>query len=335
LVADVKIYDTTRPVTAALAGVVMSNEVGYPEVLDVVGYNYQEFRYPDDHRKYPARIIYGSENGMALNAWKSVEDNEFISAQYLWTGIDYLGEARSWPSRSNLAGLLDLAGFRKPSYYFRQSLWTDQPMIYIATSALSNDNRSRRTLSNSWKYNEGDSVLVSCFTNCGEAELFLNGRSLGKKLLSDANEKVITWRTIYQPGILLVKGYKTSVETTRYALQTFDQAYTISAKPDRVSFEFSKKQISQIEITILDQNGIAVANADNELTITIEGPAELLGLESGSAASHEDYKSNKRKAFDGKLLAYVQSIPKPGEIKIIITSPGLKSGTIVLKNQKP
>ncbi|MBD0368766.1 MAG: hypothetical protein ICV53_21990, partial [Flavisolibacter sp.] len=98
LVAVVKQYDTTRPVTAALAGVVMSNEVGYPEILDVVGYNYQEYRYPEDHQKYPNRVIYGSENGMAFSAWKAVEENDFISAQYLWTGIDYLGEARAWPS---------------------------------------------------------------------------------------------------------------------------------------------------------------------------------------------------------------------------------------------
>jgi beta-galactosidase len=335
LVADVKKYDTTRPVTAALAGVVMSNEVGYPEVLDIVGYNYQEFRYPDDHKKYPGRIIYGSENGMALNAWKAVEDNEYISAQYLWTGIDYLGEARSWPARSNMAGLLDLAGFKKPSYYFRQSLWTDQPMIYIATSALSNDNRNRRMLLNSWKYNEGDSALVSCFTNCDETELSLNGVSLGKKSLSDANEKLITWGMLYQPGTLLVKGYKNGVEATHYTLQTFGHADAISAKPDRVSFESSKKQLSQIEIIILDQKDIPVANADNELSIAIEGPAELIGLESGSATSHEDYKSNKRKAVNGKLLVYVQSLPKPGTIKIIITSPGLKTETVVLTNRKP
>ncbi|HVG16544.1 MAG TPA: glycoside hydrolase family 2 TIM barrel-domain containing protein, partial [Chitinophagaceae bacterium] len=117
LVAVVKKYDTTRPVTAALAGVVMSNETTYPGELDVVGYNYQEYRYPDDHKKYPSRIIYGSENGHALSAWNAVADNEYISGQYLWTGIDYLGEARSWPSRSNGAGLIDLAGFRKSEFY--------------------------------------------------------------------------------------------------------------------------------------------------------------------------------------------------------------------------
>ena len=98
LVQVVKTYDTTRPVTAALAGVVMSNTTSYPGNLDWVGYNYQEYRYAEDHKTYPARIIYGSENGMQLKAWNAVDSNQFISAQYLWTGIDYMGEAGRWPA---------------------------------------------------------------------------------------------------------------------------------------------------------------------------------------------------------------------------------------------
>jgi hypothetical protein len=333
LVAGVKKYDTTRPVTAALAGVVMSNEVGYPEVLDVAGYNYQEFRYADDNKKYPQRIIYGSENGMALSAWKAVEDNDYISAQYLWTGVDYLGEARSWPARSNTAGLLDLAGFPKPSYYFRQSLWTEKPMTYLVTSAISTANNNRRNSINSWKYKEGDSVLVTCFTNCDEAELFLNDQSLGRKKLADASDRLIVWRTIYHTGSLLIKGYKNGVEVSHYALQTFDEADAISVKADKILFDPSKKELAQIEINIVDQNGVLVANADNEITVTIEGPAKLIGLESGSAFSHEDYKSNKRKAVNGKLLAYVQSQQKAGTIRITIESQGLKTGMVVIKSK--
>jgi len=331
LVADVKKIDATRPVTAALAGVVMSNEVGYPGVLDVVGYNYQEFRYKEDHEKYPDRIIYGSENGMALSAWKAVEENDYISAEYLWTGVDYLGEARSWPARSNMAGLIDLAGFPKPSYYFRQSLWTEKPMIFIGISAITNANNNRRNMAASWKYRDGDSVLVTCFSNCDEAELLLNGLSLGKKQL--ANEKMIIWRTIYHQGILLVKGYKNAIEAVHSSLQTFSEAYAIEAKTDIVSFDPSKKQVAQVEISIVDKTGIPVANADNEISITIEGPAELIGLESGNALSHEDYKSNQRKAFNGKLLAYVLTKGEKENVKIVISAEGLKTETVLLKNQ--
>jgi hypothetical protein len=308
----------------------MSNEVGYPEVLDVVGYNYQEFRYPEDHVKYPNRIIYGSENGMALSAWKAVDENEYISAQYLWTGVDYLGEARSWPARSNMAGLIDLAGFTKPSYYFRQSLWSDKPMIYIGTSALSNRGNNRRGITSSWKYNEGDSVLITCYTNCDEAELFLNGQSLGRKQLNDSLKNII-WRTVYQTGELSVKGYKNGKEATQSVLKTNSEAYAIKAAADRSAFNPKQKQLTHIEISIVDKNGIPVANAENEISISIEGPAKLLGLESGSSVSHEDYQSNKRKAMNGRLLAYVQSQAQPGAVKITIQSEGLQPHVLVIR----
>jgi hypothetical protein len=309
----------------------MSNEVGYPEVLDVVGYNYQEFRYPDDHQKYPARIIYGSENGMALDAWKAVEDNDYISAQYLWTGVDYLGEARSWPARSNTAGLLDLAGFPKPSYYFRQSLWSEKAMIYVATSSLQTGGNNRRMVTSSWNYKGGDSVLVSCFTNCDEAELFLNGKSLGRKKLADTKERFISWRTVHQPGNLEAKGYKNDEEIAKFKLQTSGDAFAIIAKPDRTVFNPGEKQLAQIEINIVDANGVIVPNADNEITITIDGPATLIGLESGSAFSHEDYKSNKRKALNGKLLAYIQS-QKEGTIKVTLSAQNLKATTFIFRD---
>lgn len=338
LVAVVKAIDTTRPVTAALAGVVMSNEVGFPEVLDIVGYNYQEFRYSDDHTKYPNRIIYGSENGMALTAWNAVADNDYISAQYLWTGIDYLGEARQWPARSSQAGLIDLAGYKKPQYYFRQSLWSDKPMIYIGTSAIRRDtgnnaNRFARIAAPSWNYTGGDSVKVSCYTNCTTAELFLNGTSLGKKSMADAQERTITWNTVFAPGELVVKGYNNDKEVSSYTIKTAGEPYAIKAKADRTSFAQSKKELAHIEMDIVDKNGIAVYAAENEITVNIEGPATLLGLESASLTSHEDYKANKRKALHGKLLAYIQSTQKTGPVKVTISAAGLQAQVVQFSAQ--
>jgi len=335
LVQVVKEADTTRPVTAALAGVVMSNETAFPDALDVVGYNYQEFRYPEDHRKYPARIIYGSENGMNLNAWTPVAADDYISAQYLWTGIDYLGEARQWPFRSSEAGLIDMAGFKKPAFYFRQSIWTDSPMIYMGTSPLTknaNNRRGGRNAAPVWNYTQGDSIQVNCFTNCEEAVLFLNGQSLGKMSLADAKEKIISWLVPYQEGELVVKGYNKGKEVSHYTIKTASDSYAINAFTDKISFSKDKKQLAHIEINIVDKNGTPVYNAENEITITINGPATLLGMESGSSVSHEDYKSNKHKTLHGKLLAFVQSNQQPGTIIIKITSPGLKEQTITIKN---
>ena len=337
LVAVVKKHDTTRPVTAALAGVVMSNEVGFPETLDVVGYNYQEYRYPDDHKKYPDRVIYGSENGMAYSAWAAVADNDYISGQYLWTGIDYLGEARTWPSKGNQAGLIDLAGFHKPEFYFRKSLWTDKPMVYIATAPVpatpptGNQAGNRRNLAASWTYKAGDSIRVSCFTNGDEAELMLNGNSLGKKKLADFPERVITWTVAYQPGDLLVKSFTKGAESAQYTLKTAGDAYAIATTADRTSFDKTRKQLSHIEISVLDKNGIPVYNADTEITVSVDGPAKLIGLESGSTTSHEDYKANKRKVFKGRLLAYIQSQQKPGPVTVTLTAPGMQPKIITFK----
>lgn len=123
LAAVVRSIDNSRAVTGALAGVVMSNETAYPEAVDVVGYNYTESRYVEDHKKYPKRVIYGSENRHDQAAWDAVTKNDHIFGQFLWTGIDYLGESGPWPARGSGAGLVDLAGFVKPGGWQRARMW--------------------------------------------------------------------------------------------------------------------------------------------------------------------------------------------------------------------
>jgi len=334
LVKAVKSVDTTRPVTAALAGVVMSNEVGYPDVLDVVGYNYQEYRYPEDHKKYPNRIIYGSENGMAQQAWNAVDSNEYISAQYLWTGIDYLGEAGKWPQRSNGAGLIDLAGFKKPEYFYRQSLWSAKPMVYIGARAItSTEDRgiwSHRTAEPVWNWQPGSKIKVDCFTNCQETELFLNGKSLGKQSRGTARGQVPSWQVDYEPGELVVKGYNNGIEVCTNSIKTAGDAYQLKSITDNTSFSSGKKGLSQIEVYITDKDGNPVFNATDEITVSITGAAKLLGLESGSTSSHENYQSNKRKALHGRLLAYIQTTGKPGKVQVQFSAGNLKSSAVTL-----
>ncbi|MBQ1936321.1 MAG: glycoside hydrolase family 2 protein, partial [Bacteroidales bacterium] len=130
LAAVVRDVDASRPVTGALAGVAMSNQTAYPEAVDVVGYNYTESRYISDHKTYPNRVIYGSENRSDYSAWTAVRDNEHIFGQFIWTGTDYLGESNAWPSRGFYSGMLDLGSYPKPSGYFRASLWSETPMCY-------------------------------------------------------------------------------------------------------------------------------------------------------------------------------------------------------------
>jgi beta-galactosidase len=334
LVKAVKDIDQTRPVTAALAGVVMSNEVGYPDVLDLVGYNYQEYRYPDDHKKYPNRIIYGSENGMQQQAWNAVDSNEYVSAQYLWTGIDYLGEAGKWPQRSNGAGLIDLAGFKKPEYFYRQSLWANKPMVYIgAREITSTDDKgiwSHRTAEPVWNWQQGSKIKVDCFTNCEEAELFLNGQSLGKQQCSTARARVPSWEVDYQPGELTVKGYNNGIEVSTSSIKTAGEAYQLKAIPDNVLLRSKATGLSQVEVYITDKNGNPVFAANDEVKVSVTGPAKLLGLESGSTDSHENYQADQRKALHGRLLAYIQTTGKPGSVRVMLSAAKLKSSTITL-----
>ncbi|MCL2299543.1 MAG: glycoside hydrolase family 2, partial [Firmicutes bacterium] len=124
LAAIVKAHDTTRPVTAALAFPDLSNRIGFAQALDVVGYNYKEKLYARDRETYPAHVIYGSENGHGEEQWSYVRDRPDICGQFLWTGIDYLGEAAGWPVRLSPAGLLTTAGFEKPRWYQRRAMWT-------------------------------------------------------------------------------------------------------------------------------------------------------------------------------------------------------------------
>jgi len=191
LIAAVKKLDPTRPVTAALATVAMSDAVGLAEMLDAVGYNYQESRYAADHRDFPKRFIYGSENGGGWPQWLAVRDNDYVGGQFLWTGIDYLGEANRWPNRGSASGLLDLCGFKKPSAWFRQSLWSDQPMVYLfaATGGGGAGRGSGAGLGRfwgeeSWNWPSNATVIVRCCTTCPEVVLFLNDRPLGTNHLA-------------------------------------------------------------------------------------------------------------------------------------------------------
>jgi len=327
LVAVAKQADSSRPITAALAGVVMSNFTDYPAALDLVGYNYQEFRYPEDHAKYPQRIIYGSENGMAPRAWAAVDSNAYVAAQYLWTGIDYLGEAGQWPQRANGAGLLDLAGQPKPAYYFRQSLWATEPMLYLATlpgAAPAAPAGPPRTLP-SWNWPAGSPVRVVAPTTNDETELFLNGQSLGRK---PGRQPV--WEVAYAPGLLSAKGYRRGQLVSEAALRTAGAAQALRVLPDRTTLAAGTHGLAQLALTLVDEAGNPVPTTEAEVAVALTGPARLLGIESGDLASHEPAAAPHHRTYQGRLLLYVQATG-PGAIRVALTAPGLAGQTVALR----
>jgi len=334
LVNAAKIYDTTRPITAALAGVTMSNHTNYPSVLDIVGYNYQEYRYKEDHEEYPDRVIYGSENGDALDAWLAVVNNEYISSQFLWTAFDFIGEAREWPVRSSGAGIIDLAGKPKPDFYFRKSLWNDNPMVYIGVAKSEKDVLRRNNIESAWIGNESEIKWVTCYTNTDEVELFLNGLSLGRKQAVYQKNKMISWEVPYSKGILIVKGYNSGDEVVEYSLQTPGEVMKLLVETNRKSFGSKKKEIIHLDILLTDNNGNRIINNDQEVSVQITGPAKLIGLESGDLSSHESYQAKKRRTYKGQLRGYIQTNGQEGDIEVKVSSPVLPSKEILVLYKK-
>jgi len=335
LVGIVKQLDTNRPVTAGLASALMSNETGYADAIDVAGYNYQEFRYAPDHKKYPKRILYGSENGMALDAWNAVADNDFVIGQFLWTGFEYLGEAGQFPTRHSTSGIIDLAGNKKPEFYFRQSLWSDKPMVFIGTTDRLADNGAvslwaHKRVEPVWNWKEGQPISVNVFTNCEEVELYLNKRSLGIKKMAGLQNRTINWEVPFEPGSLKAIARTAGKELASFELKTTGSPVRLAAKSDVSRLTGDKQDLGHIWITLCDEEGNTVYTAVNEITCEVTGPIRILGMEDSNPRNIEDYKDNKQKAYHGKLLIYVQSLDKPGKAVIVLTSPGLKGTTVEL-----
>ena len=329
LAACVRAVDTSRPVTGALAGVVMSNQTEYPQAVDVVGYNYTENRYDEDHATYPDRVIYGSETGVGIEAWHAVRDKEFIFGQFLWTGTDYLGESGRWPSRGLYTGLLDFGSFPKPRGYFRASLWSEKPVTYIGT--YPKHDWVSMDAWDLWNYEPGQLIRVVCYTNAPQARLLLNGKEVGQMKPYDDKSGIIYWDIPYQDGELRAEGCDaTGKVLSSYVIKTSGRPYALRATVDKEVLS-TDKATAHVTIEVVDEQGTIVKLGDNDVTCQIEGPARLLGLEGSNNGDMSDYTDNHHRAFHGRLLAYIQTTGEKGEIRVKLTSPLLKGAEVVLK----
>jgi beta-galactosidase/beta-glucuronidase len=325
LVAAVKKYDKSRPTTAGLAGVAMSNETEYPGALDITGYNYTESKYKSDHEKYPNRVIFGSENVHDMEPWLAVKNNKHIFGQFLWTGIDYLGESGRWPSRGFYSGLVDFAGIIKPRGYFRQSLWSDKPMVYVGTYPLKNENEISKDAWAIWNYDEGQKIRVVCYTNAAKARLELNGKTVGETKSYDEKTGIIYWDIPFAAGKLEAVGLDANdKEICRYAITSTQQPVELTIADKNIVIA-KDKGVAKIMVQVKDQNGLPVMLSDNEVTCTITGPGTLLGLEAGNNSDMTDYTDNTQRVFHGHLAAYIQANGNSAEpIKVTFTSQWLK-----------
>ena len=347
LSAVVRDIDASRAVTGALAGVVMSNQTEYPEAVDVVGYNYTESRYKEDHERYPKRIIYGSENRHDYPSWLAVKNNEHIFGQFLWTGADYLGESGAWPARGSSAGIVDLTSHRKPNGWYRASLWSSEPVVYIGTYPISN--RSGRNAgrqgrqrgpgistyaTDTWNYREGQQVRVVCYTNQPDVRLTLNGKPVGGDAMLDSATNVRYWDIAYEPGTLRAEasskqasGMVAENGNTSYEIRTSGRPYALRVTQEHITplqasppAPLQRARVAQegqgsgstyiLTIEVIDENGIPVRLADNDITCAVMGNGHLLGLENGNMSDTNGALPIRggyhRRAHQGRLVAYIQ-----------------------------
>jgi len=268
-------------------------------------------------------------------AWKFVKTYDWVSGDFFGHSVDYLGEAE-WPEKNGGGGMLDTCGFEKDSYYFYQSQWTDKTVLHLLPHW-------------NWKGKEGQVIPVICFTSCDSVELFVNGVSFGVQsywfprvgpwpypitgrstIPRTTADLHLTWTVPYQPGTLKAVGYKDGKIVATDEVTTTGEPAALELSVDRNTIAADSRDVSHVMLKILDAQGRVVPTADNEFTFEIEGEGKIIGVDNGNPVSHEDYKSNRRKAFNGLGLALIQSTAKPGQIRVTATSPGLKSSSVTI-----
>lgn len=325
LASEVKKIDRTRPVTLAAAFPELSAQLGFLNSMDVAGYNYKEHLYEESHRKFPQLPFLGSENGHGWEEWKVVRDRCYISGQFLWTGIDYLGETVGWPQRGSMAGLLDVAGFEKPGYWRRQSFWSAEPMVHMVTSRAEHSGEEwTRPLAESWNYNPGETIEVRAYTNLKEADLFLNGQRIASGHRND-DADAIYFNVPFTEGVLSVRARGTLTTLPGCAKvagqenqQTFyeanDKLCTVLTPsrlllaPVSVPAEFvsdPEHPVQQLEVSVLDASGAFVHAGAYRIHVKVTD-GTLLGLESGDLCDDTDYTSDVRSSCRGHLIVFVR-----------------------------
>ena len=239
----------------------------------------------------------------------------YLLGTFRWTGYDYLGESYAWPARTANFGVLDLAGFRKDPFYLYQSLWSAEPMVFASPH---------------WTHPGYERVPlpVVVYTNLPEAELFLNGRSLGRKSMGEAMQ--IEWVVPYEPGVLSVVAHGANGLRREFEQRTVGLAAAISLQSDRATMPADSHSLARIEIAIADARGTLNPHADDRVALEIAGPARLIGLENGDILDHQSVKDQDRKAFKGRLVAYVQSTRDAGAVVVRATGAGLNPAQLLL-----
>jgi len=340
--------DSTR--TSVYAADLANVFGGINEVIPVRGFNYRQFGVADYHRDHPGQPVIGTEMGSTVTTrgiyekdsirayvpdqditapwwasraeewWKLAAVNDYWMGGFIWTGFDYRGEPTpyKWPNISSHFGVMDVCGFPKNIYYYYQSWWTDKDVLHISPHW-------------NWKGKEGQPVEVWVNSNADNVELFLNGKSQGKKQMEPNSH--LKWTVSYQPGTLKAVAYKKG-KKLESAVSTTSVAYRIKIEPVKNRMQADGRDISVLNVTVLDKNGREVPDAGNQLKFSVQGNAVIIGVGNGDPSSHEPDRCLdgdwKRKLFNGKCQIIVQAGTKAGKVKIVTEGDGLVPAAVEL-----
>lgn len=259
----------------------------------------------------------------AEKVFGAIAQHSFVAGEFVWTGWDYLGEPTPYyESRSSYCGIIDLAGFKKDRFYLYQSHWRPElPMAHLLPHW-------------NWPERTGEITPVHVFTSGDEAELFLNGKSLGRKKKGQYEYRLRWDEVKYEPGELKVVAYKNGKKWAENFVRTTGEPIKLEASVDRDEIHADGKDLAFITLRVTDKNGLTVPNANNPIKFEIDGPGEIVATDNGDPTSLVPFASHEREAFNGLALVIIRSKQgESGSITVMAKSPGLEEARVVIKTE--
>ena len=355
--------DATRPVTSAMTTWDQEWDIFDPLMAahDVAGYNYQLHHAESDHERVPSRIIVQTESFPkdAFANWNLVQKHNYILGDFVWTAMDYLGESgigryvypgelegehwtgNFYPWHGAYCGDVDLMGWRKPISHYRSMLYNDNEKIYMAVKEPNPESGTiKLTLwavwptweSWTWPGYEGKNIEVEVYSKYPKVRLYLNGKNIGEKETTKAQEFKATFSIPYASGELKAVGLNNGKEAESVLLRTASQASKIKLTADRKTIKADGQDLVYVSIEITDDKGVLNPNAANELTFKVSGAGTIVGVDNANLKDTDLYLANNRKVWHGRALVIIKSNNESGAINLEVTSPGLSKNVIKIQS---